>query len=111
METNERKEAAAAELKESVIKLTISGETEQLKEILQEHTDLWTIKDWVGTISLCPITDAFPRLVIAFLQLHAGKINMRQLRCLLSLDSMSTASITMGPRRCTGPAIGIILNL
>jgi hypothetical protein len=52
METNERKEAAAAELKESVIKLTISGETEQLKEILQEHTDLWTIKDWV-VYTLC----------------------------------------------------------
>jgi hypothetical protein len=53
METNEIKEATA-ELKERMIKLTISGETDQLKEILQQHPDLWNIKDWVSLHFILP---------------------------------------------------------
>lgn len=38
-------------LKEEIIKLTISGETEKLKEILQNDPSLYTIKDWVILLS------------------------------------------------------------
>lgn len=39
------------DLHELVIKLAISGETNQLKEILQQNSELWNMKDWVGLLS------------------------------------------------------------
>jgi hypothetical protein len=37
------------DLKELVTKLAISGDTEELKEILLQNKQLWNIKDWVQT--------------------------------------------------------------
>jgi hypothetical protein len=54
MEKNDQKATVDGDLKELVTKLTISGDTEELKEILLQNKQLWNIKDWVHTIFCSP---------------------------------------------------------
>jgi hypothetical protein len=60
MEKSDQQDTEDRDLKELVTKLAISGETEQLKEILLQNKQLWNIKDWVRTL----LHDLLPLLIL-----------------------------------------------